>query len=575
MNKINKPAALTLAHINDTHSYFEPSTMQLHLCVNGKQVSPFVSVGGFARIANRIDQLRHNHKKDKRKFVFLHAGDCFQGTLYFSLFKGEANAEMLNAIKPDAMVIGNHELDMGNEPVADFLDQIDFPMLASNWDLSAEQSNKKNPLSTKANLHSYQADIGVGSWLTIDVEGEPVALFGLSLDKMAAISNPDSDTPFLNATMVAEQTVQAIHRSGINKIILLSHLGYEEDQQLAKAIDGISLIVGGHSHQLQGDFTELGFPMQDAYGVMVNDTRIVQAGCYAQFMGHCEIDFDKDGTVTRFEGRNELLVGRRLGMDASLEELVDDHVYEQTQKQIYAHPNVVRCTKDPAVKAILDDKYRPRVNEIKSQVIGNSPVNLRHIRIPDDQGPSQLGPLVAESFFEMMNKAGNDVDFSVHNAGGIRNSLSAGNITVDDIAGRILPFAIPVGYYDIQGKYLQQMLEGAINNAIGNGVDGTGSGSYPYTHNLRFQYIPEAPMGERVTELKILKDNKWVAVQSDTIYRGCSTAYTMKGKEGYFAILNMEAEGTTTCSMADCFIEFLRSTPDLFDREPIPWQHTR
>ncbi len=575
MNKINKPAALTLAHINDTHSYFEPSTMQLHLCVNGKQVSPFVSVGGFARIANRIDQLRHNHKKDKRKFVFLHAGDCFQGTLYFSLFKGEANAEMLNAIKPDAMVIGNHELDMGNDPVADFLDQIDFPMLASNWDLSAEQSNKKNPLSTKANLHSYQADIGVGSWLTIDVEGEPVALFGLSLDKMAAISNPDSDTPFLNATMVAEQTVQAIHRSGINKIILLSHLGYEEDQQLAKAIDGISLIVGGHSHQLQGDFTELGFPMQDAYGVMVNDTRIVQAGCYAQFMGHCEIDFDKDGTVTRFEGRNELLVGRRLGMDASLEELVDDHVYEQTQKQIYAHPNVVRCTKDRAVKAILDDKYRPRVNEIKSQVIGNSPVNLRHIRIPDDQGPSQLGPLVAESFFEMMNKAGNDVDFSVHNAGGIRNSLSAGNITVDDIAGRILPFAIPVGYYDIQGKYLQQMLEGAINNAIGNGVDGTGSGSYPYTHNLRFQYLPEAPMGERVTELKILKDNKWVAVQSDTIYRGCSTAYTMKGKEGYFAILNMEGEGTTTCSMADCFIEFLRSTPDLFDREPIPWQHTR
>ncbi len=251
MNKINKPAALTLAHINDTHSYFEPSTMQLHLCVNGKQVSPFVSVGGFARIANRIDQLRHNHKKDKRKFVFLHAGDCFQGTLYFSLFKGEANAEMLNAIKPDAMVIGNHELDMGNEPVADFLDQIDFPMLASNWDLSAEQSNKKNPLSTKANLHSYQADIGVGSWLTIDVEGEPVALFGLSLDKMAAISNPDSDTPFLNATMVAEQTVQAIHRSDINKIILLSHLGYKEDQQLAKAIDGISLIVCGHSHQLQ------------------------------------------------------------------------------------------------------------------------------------------------------------------------------------------------------------------------------------------------------------------------------------------------------------------------------------
>ncbi|MDN3680737.1 bifunctional UDP-sugar hydrolase/5'-nucleotidase [Vibrio tapetis subsp. quintayensis] len=575
MTNINKPAALTLAHINDTHSYFEPSTMQLHLCVNGKQVAPFVSVGGFARIANRIEQLRSHTKQANRKFVFLHAGDCFQGTLYFSLFKGEANAEMLNAIKPDAMVIGNHELDMGNEPVADFLDRIEFPMLASNWDLSAEQSNKKNPLSTKANLHSYQADVGVGSWLTIDVEGEPVALFGLSLDKMAAISNPDSDTPFLNATMVAEQTVQAIHKSGINKIILLSHLGYEEDQQLAKAIDGISLIVGGHSHQLQGDFTDLGFPMQDAYGITVNDTRIVQAGCYAQFMGHCEIDFDTNGKVTRFEGRNELLVGRRLGMDASLEELVDDHVYEQTQKQIYAHPNVVRCTKDAKVKAILDDKYRPRVNEIKSQVIGRSPINLRHVRIPDEQGPSQLGPLVAESFFKMMNKSDYNVEFSVHNAGGIRNSLAAGDITVDDIAGKILPFAIPVGYYDIRGQHLQLMLEGAINNATGNGVDGTGSGSYPYTHNLRFQYLPDAPMGQRISSLKILQQGEWNTVNCDDLYRGCSTAYTMKGKEGYFAILNMEGEGTTTYSMADCFIDLLRSTPDLFDRDPIPWQHSK
>jgi len=575
MNRTNKPAALTIAHINDTHSYFEPSTMQLHLCVNGKQVSPFVSVGGFARIANRIGQLREKAQQDQRKLLFLHAGDCFQGTLYFSLFKGEANAELLNALAPDAMVVGNHELDMGNAPVADFLDQIDFPMLASNWDLSTEQSSKTNPLSTKANLVSYQADSGVGGWLTYDVDGEPVALFGLSLDKMAEISNPDSDTPFLNAKMVAEQTVNAIRAEGINKIILLSHLGYEEDQLLASQVDGISLIVGGHSHQLQGDFSELGFAMQDPYGVVVGSTRIVQAGCYAQFMGHCEIDFAADGSVTHFAGRNELLVGRRLGMDASLEELVDDAVYELTQKQIYAHPNVVRCTKDPAVKAILDNKYRPRVNDIKAQVVGVAPVALRHVRIPDHNGPSQLGPLVAESFYQAMNKLGHQVDFAVHNAGGIRNSLAAGNITVDDIAGKILPFAIPVGTYDIQGQYLQQMLEGAINNATGNGVNGTGSGSYPYTHNLRFDYLAEAPMGQRIVSLQMFRDGEWHPVEADTVYRGSSTAYTMKGKEGYFAILNMEGDGhSSTHSMADCFIDFLKTTSDLFERTPLAWQQS-
>ncbi len=70
--------------------------------------------------------------------MLLHAGDCFQGTLYFSLFKGEANAELLNELRPDAMALGNHELDMGNEPVGKFIREIEFPLLAGNWNLSRE-----------------------------------------------------------------------------------------------------------------------------------------------------------------------------------------------------------------------------------------------------------------------------------------------------------------------------------------------------------------------------------------------------------------------------------------------------
>ncbi|USD68285.1 bifunctional metallophosphatase/5'-nucleotidase [Vibrio sp. SCSIO 43136] len=557
--KDNKPAALTIAHVNDTHSYFEPSAVQLHLKVNGKQVSPFISIGGFARIANRLEQLRKGADQQGRKFLFLHAGDCFQGTLYFSLFKGQANADMLNALAPDAMAVGNHELDMGNAPIADFLDQIEFPMIASNWDLSAERSSKENPLSTKANLFGYQAESGHGSWLTIDADGEPVAVFGLSLDKMTEISNPDADTPFLNAKMVAEQTIKAIHKAGINKIILLSHLGYEEDQQLAEDVDGISLIIGGHSHQLQGDFTDLGFPLLDPYGLLVNKTRIVQSGCYAQFMGHCQIDFAANGEVVNFRGRNELLAGRRLAMDSSLEELVDDSVYDQTQSQIYAHPNVVRCTKDQQVKALLDNKYRPKVREIKTRIVGHLPTPLRHVRIPDEKGPSDLGPLVARSFWQRMLEDGHQVDFAVHNAGGIRNSLPEGDITVDDIAGKILPFAIPVGLYQIKGEHLVQMLEGAINNAFGNGVNGTGSGSYPYTHNLKFEYEFDAPMGERIKDLTVFIDQAWQPVENERVYTGTSTAYTMKGKEGYHAILNMESDPVVSrYSMADCFIESMQ-----------------
>ncbi len=94
--------------------------------------------------------------------------------------------------------------------------------------------------------------------MTRVVDGEPIAIFGVSLDKMADIANVDPDTPFVNAFETAKNTVRAIQKSGINKIILVSHLGFDSDCELAKEVDDISLIVGGHSHTFLGDFSDLG-----------------------------------------------------------------------------------------------------------------------------------------------------------------------------------------------------------------------------------------------------------------------------------------------------------------------------
>ena len=143
MNKNYKPVRIKLAHINDTHSYFEPTSLQLKLNIdNERTLEPYVSAGGFSRIATRVEQLRDDAHRQGQGMLFLHAGDCFQGTLYFSLFKGKANADLLNALNIDAMALGNHELDMGNEPVALFCQRTQFPLLAGNWDLSNELLNK-------------------------------------------------------------------------------------------------------------------------------------------------------------------------------------------------------------------------------------------------------------------------------------------------------------------------------------------------------------------------------------------------------------------------------------------------
>ncbi|KJY83903.1 5'-nucleotidase [Vibrio galatheae] len=566
-DKNNKTIKLRLAHINDTHSYFEPTSLPLTIDVHGQSLTPYVSAGGFARIATRVNQLRDQARARKQGFLFLHAGDCFQGTLYFSLFKGEANATMLNGLNIDAMALGNHELDMGNEPVAQFARNIEFPLLAGNWDLSREGKQKRYRLSDNPAVYSFDQTSKSATWIEKKVGDESIAIFSLALDKMADISNPDWDTPFVSSIQTAQNTVAQIQKSGINKIILLSHMGYEADLDLPNYVDGISVIVGGHSHKLQGDFSALGLAKEDDYGIKVNNTHIVQAGFHALTLGHCDIEFASDGSVVSFSGKNELLLGRRLFIDANMNSTHTESPYQMARDFIDSHPNVVVCKKDIALQSLLTDNYTSQVRELQRKIIARSERKLRHIRVPDEQGASEIAPLVAQSFTYTMNQSGYQSEFAIHNAGGVRTSLNPGDVSVADVAGKLLPFAVPIGVYNIKGQHLPLILEGALNNALNNGVEGTGDGSYPYTHNLRFEYLPEAKQGERVRSLEIQSDEGvWQPIEQERLYTGTSSAYTMKGKEGYEAILNMEGEGiVTTYSMADCFIKFLADHPQALD----------
>ena len=563
MTKKNKPVKMLLAHINDTHSYFEPTSLQLSLKVNESIIEPYVSAGGFARIATRFKQLEQDAKRQGKGTLFLHAGDCFQGTLYFSLFKGLANADLLNALNIDAMTLGNHELDMGNEPVAQFAEKIQFPLLAGNWDLTQEDTSKRYRLATNSQIKPYLEESQSASYITKEFDGEQVAVFGLSLDKMSDIANPDPDTPFINAIRTARNTVSEIQKTGINKIILLSHLGYDADLDLANQVTGISIIVGGHSHRLQGDFSDLGLAKDDEYGVRVNDTYVVQAGFHSMSLGHCEVEFSEEGKVTQFKGKNELLLGRRLFLDANLSQMGNDSAHGLACDYLNEHLNVSVCKKDKDIQSVLVDKYLPRVRKLQKQIIAKTDTKLRHVRIPDEKGPSQLAPLVAKSFVHSMRKKGYQADFAIHNAGGVRNSLNAGEVSVADIAGKLLPFAVPIGVYKISGKSLQLTLEGAINNALDNGVVGTGSCSFPYTHNLKYTYVADNAIGTRITHLEIFDSQSgWQPISPEHQYCGTSSAYTMKGKEGYDSILEMEEEGVVTnMSMADCFIEYLKDNP--------------
>ncbi|QYJ72698.1 bifunctional metallophosphatase/5'-nucleotidase [Shewanella sp. FJAT-51649] len=556
---------LSLAHINDTHSNFEPSRVQFSFNLGLKALDITSHSGGYARLGYQINQARDRAAQSQMPFLFLHGGDSFQGTLYFSHFKGKANAHLLNLLAPDAMVIGNHDIDEGNARLAEFAKQIDFPLLAGNMDLSQEDIRKPGNLRTVANILAYDEQTQLASYLEKPFYDKKLAVIGITLDQMKDIARPDPDTHFVDAIATTARTVEHLHAKGIKHIIVLSHLGLDQDRRLAEQVDGISLIVGGHTHTLQGDFSVLGLS-NIPYGEMVNGTPIVHAGKYAETLGLAEIEFDTAGRAISLKGGNYFMLDKQFMLSSS--EQVDDTDYQAVQQRFNEHPYVLWDDADEDIHGVIHDIYRPAIAEMENKVLALVPKNLVHTRLPSKALPhgSEIAPWVSRSMFQEAKLEDPRIHFALHNAGGVRQSVAQGRLTLADVLGQLLPFELPLVKYEIQGQYLYQALESAINAATNNSVRGTGAGSFPYTYGLRYYYDGRRPLGERLFKLEMMQQDGlslWYPVQPDALYVGVSTSYTAAGKEGYHPLLQARwQESIETLTLPQAFIRFLNRAPN-------------
>lgn len=548
--------SLYLAHINDTHSHFEPTPFPMRLPLTDKPIKLTVPCGGYAMIASAVSNLRKQAQAENLPSLFLHAGDSFQGTLYFSRFKGMANAALLKQLSPDAMTIGNHEFDLGNLPLSRFIGAVDFPCLAGNMDLQDEDPNKELPLATHSNLYHYDNDKDIASYITKPLADKTLAIVGITLDQMAKIGCPDHDCHFLNAIETTKRTIAHLHQQGIVHIVVLSHLGYQGDLELAEAVSGISVIVGGHSHTLTGDFSELGLSSTEQQ-VIVNNTLILQAGKHAESIGLSKLTFNDSGQVITQSGGVKFLPCANWHHAPENQHLSKADI-EQCN-QYMARSELFEVTKPcPAITEHIYHDYRPMIEAMKANVITNLSKDYRHVRLPNDELAygSEIAPHVAAAFFQCANNE-YPTDFALHNAGGVRVSLNKGPLTAADICGRLLPFEIQIVRYKVSGKDLRAALEGGINNATNNGVIGTGDGSYPYTSSLRFEYRANNEAGQRIVNLQIFRENTWCDIDPESHYFGVSSAYTIAGKEGYDALLNATEHQDLPYSMSDAFIEYV------------------
>lgn len=277
----HKTTKLTILHTNDVHSRLEPF---------GADGGKYAGQGGVAQRAALIDAIR----AEEAQVMLLDAGDIFQGTPYFNLYKGEPEIKAMSAMRYDAATMGNHDFDAGIEGFAKQLPHASFPIVIANYDFT------RTPLEGKTVPYTIirKGDIKVG-------------IFGLGIQLRGLV--PDDaygNTQYLEPIRIAQSMADKLrqHEHG-DLVICLSHLGYDYDSRkvsdkvLARETTGIDLIIGGHTHT----FLERPTVIKNKNG---REVIINQVGWAGLRLGRIDFAFDHKKSAS-FSSAHSVVIGKQ------------------------------------------------------------------------------------------------------------------------------------------------------------------------------------------------------------------------------------------------------------------------
>nr|WP_309098858.1 5'-nucleotidase C-terminal domain-containing protein [Fredinandcohnia onubensis] len=479
---------LTIMHTNDTHA----------------------SLDNMPKTVTAVKEVRAENPDS----LLLHAGDAFTGTLYFNEFQGEADLAMMNLMGFDAMTFGNHEFDLGSsseghQKLVEFIQSAQFPFVSANVDFSKDA---KFDGIFNDSIASEIENGQIYNGIIKEVNGEKVGIFGLTTEETSDISSPGS-IEFENYLDEARKAVEAFEAQEVNKIIALTHIGYDDnaavdnDLILAEQVEGIDVIVGGHSH------TELAEPV-----VVAKDetpTLIVQTGNANSNLGVLNVEFDENGVVETHDGKLIEIKGQ---------------------------------DPDEEAQAVLAP-FKAKVEEVANTEIGvSTPIELENPRTSgDDTKPSVrrnetiLGNLITDGMLEKAKSfTGKDVIMALQNGGGIRAAIDAGPITTGEVI-TVLPFGNTLATMDITGAELKEAFEISVSKYPGE------NGGFLHLAGGKVKFDSTKPEHERVVSVSYLnEDGEYVEVQDEKMYTIATNAFTAKGGDGYTVFEKAYEEGRVT-----------------------------
>jgi len=535
--------SVTLAHVNDHHSQLD-AFANTELVLGG--VATQVDLGGFPRVTTAFQ--RYANRSDVIK---LHAGDAITGSLYYTLFKGEADAAMMNSVCFDAFALGNHEFDDGDAGLKKFLDFLrsgscQTPVLAANVKPQAG-----TPLAS-GYLQPYTLKT---------VNGVKIAIIGIDIKgKTTNSSRPLNTTVFEDEATAAQRTIDELKAQGIRHIVLLTHQGYEADKALAAQLTDVDAIVGGDSHSLLGDFTALGLSSSGEYPTRVTNKDgklvcVVQAWEYSKALGELNLNFNTQGEVDSCTGQASLLVGssfkRKDGTGTFV--AVDDATRLQIIQSLASVPTV-RVVEPETVAALTLAGFSSQVTAKKAETIGTATEALCLVRVPGESTNRSAGTagcetantlargsdaaqVVAEAFLAGSLAA----DVAIQNAGGVRIPVPAGTLSMNT-AFTLLPFTNVLVELPMTGQQIVNVLEDAVSNHLDSAQS---NGSHPYAAALRWDLDMSKAKGSRFSNVQVRNraTGVWSAIEPARTYTVATNDFIASGKDGYTTFGTVYATG--------------------------------
>lgn len=470
---------LRIIHSNDTHARVIPFASKEH----GPQVS-----GAAARSA-----LISRHRGEFPQLLLLDAGDMFQGTPFFNFFKGEAVYRLARAMGYDATTLGNHELDLDLQNLQEKLQISGMRLLCCNV------------------FHRHNNRLVFTPYRVYKRNGKKIAVIGSIGEEAWETVDKKNRAPLYARpqTEMVREFAQKL-RSRVDVIVVLSHSGFEPDQEMARQLPEADLILGGHSH------TEIHHPMLIKNGSNngLGGTIVAQAGEHGIFLGVVDLTLDDLGKIATFTGRLEK-IDAELGLAA-----------------------------DPAVNQLINH-YHSQLQEKMAKIAGKSALPLDY---PKDLKETSLLPM-GNFTAEAMRLSGN-ADICLVNSGGIKGGIAAGEISYKAVF-EALPYDNTVVTFLMTGQQVKQMFDYICTDPAE--IDGFQYSGVSGTLNFKEKRAENIQIGG-----KTLEENK--------IYRVSTSSFVANGNLGGDKIFaRVEGCEDSGIFMREAAIGLLEKSADLPD----------